>query len=130
MHAILVTCSNHVRLLLLILSILSQLLSGHLVPYLVSFGLRSILCCHFFSATTTLLSYSFLRHLHSDPHIITRVTNIPYIFTLVAVVILFDLHILFIVPNIALPQILDDCGLKTRSQDIRSLFITIATSKL
>src|SRR6218665_677727 len=43
----------------------------------------------------------FLRHQHSDPYIITGITNIPYSFTLVAVVILFDLHDLFIVPNMA-----------------------------
>ena len=49
----------------------------------------------------TLLSSFFLRHQHSDPYIIIGMTNVLYRFTLVAVVILFDLHILFIVPNIA-----------------------------
>src|SRR6218665_1724207 len=52
------------------------------------------------SATSILLSSSFLRRQHSDPYIITGMKNVPYSFTLVAVVMLFDLHTLFIVPNI------------------------------
>src|SRR6218665_2755678 len=63
--------------------------------------LRSILRSQLISATSILISSSFLRHQHSDPYIITGMTNVPYSFTLVAVVILFDLQILFIVPNIA-----------------------------
>src|SRR6218665_188965 len=63
--------------------------------------LPSIFRSQLIFATSILLSSSFLRHQHSDPYIITGMTTVPYSFTLVAVVMLFDLHTLFIVPNIA-----------------------------
>src|SRR6218665_2915785 len=103
--SILVTCPNHVSLLFLILSInVTCCPSSFLVTsfrILSLLDLPSILRSLLISATSILLSSSFLRHQHSDPYIITRMTNVPYSFTLVAVVILFDLHILFTVPNIA-----------------------------
>src|SRR6218665_3290230 len=103
--SILVTCPNHVGLLFLILSTnvtccpRSFLVTSFRILSLLD--LPSILGSQLISATSILLSSSFLRHQHSDPYIITGMTNVPYSFTLVAVVILFDLHTLFIVPNIA-----------------------------
>src|SRR6218665_2562600 len=103
--SILVTCPNHVSLLFLILSI--SVISCPSSFLVISFrilsllDLRSILRSQLISATSILISSSFLRHQHSDPYIITGMTNVPYSFTLVAVVILLDLQILFIVPNIA-----------------------------
>src|SRR6218665_2516065 len=103
--SILVTCPNHVSLLFLILSPnvtccpISFLVTSFRILSLLD--LPSILRSQLISATSILLSSSFLRHQHSDPYIITGMTNAPYSFTLVAVVILFDLHTLFVVPNIA-----------------------------
>src|SRR6218665_2443697 len=103
--SILVTCPNHVSLLFLILSTnVTCCPSSFLVTsfrILCLLDLLSILRSQLISATSILLSSSFHRHQHSDPYIITGITNVPYSFALVAVVILFDLHILFIVPNIA-----------------------------
>src|SRR6218665_3190423 len=84
--------------------LLSQPLSGNLVSYPVSSGpsQHSSQPAHLrYQYPHNPLSSSFLRHQHSDPYIITEMTNVPYSFTLVAVVILFDPHISFIVPNIA-----------------------------
>src|SRR6218665_2963886 len=106
--SILITCPNHVvSLLFLIFSTnvtcnscpSSFLVTSFLILSLMD--LPSILRSQLISATSILLSSSFLRHQHSDPYIITGMTNVPCSFTLVAVVILFDLHILFILPNIA-----------------------------
>src|SRR6218665_1853407 len=103
--SILVTCPNNVSLLFLILSTnVDCCPSSFLVTsfrILSLLDLPSILRSQLISATSILLSSSFLRPQHSDPYIITGMTNVPYSFTLVAVVILFDLHTLFIVPNIA-----------------------------
>src|SRR6218665_1985605 len=103
--SILVTCPNHVSLLSLILSTnvtcspSSFLVTSFRILNLLD--LPSIVRSQLISPTSVLLSSSFLRHQHSDPYIITEMTNVPYSFTLVAVVMLFDLHTLFIVPNIA-----------------------------
>src|SRR6218665_352254 len=98
------TCPNHVSLLFLILSTnVTCCPSSFLVTsfrILSLLNIPSILRSQLISATSILLSSSFLRHQHSDPYIITGMTNVPYSFTLVAV-ILFDLHIFFIVPNIS-----------------------------
>src|SRR6218665_1606836 len=103
--SILVTCPNNVSLLFLILSTnVTCCPSSILVTsfrILSVLDLPSILRSQLISATSILLSSSFLRHQHSDPYIITGMTNVPYSFTLVAVVMLFDLHTLFVVPNIA-----------------------------
>src|SRR6218665_401732 len=93
--SILVTCPNHVSLLFLILSTnvtccpSSFLVTSFHILSLLDFP--SILRSQLISATSILLSSSFLRHQHSDPYIITGMTNVPYSFTLVAVVMLFDL---------------------------------------
>src|SRR6218665_3766471 len=96
--SILVTCPNHVSLLFLILSTnVTCCPSSFLVTsfrILSLLDLSSILRSQLISATSILLSSSFLRHQHSDPYIITGMTNVPYSFTLVAVVMLFDLHTL------------------------------------
>src|SRR6218665_39695 len=93
--SILVTCPNHVILLFLILSTnMTCCPSSFLVTsfrILSLLDLPSILRSQLISATSILLSSSFLRHQHSDPYILTGMTNVPYSFTLVAVVILFDL---------------------------------------
>src|SRR6218665_881316 len=103
--SILITCPNHVSLLFLIFSTnVTCCPSSFLVTslrILSLLDLPSILRSQLISATSIVLSSSFLRHQHSDPYIITGIANVPYSFTLVAVVILFDLHTLFIVPNIA-----------------------------
>ena len=106
--SILVTCPNHVSLLFLILSTnvtccpsSFQVTSFRILSLL---DLPSILRSQLISATSILLSSSFLRQQHSDPYIITGMTNVPYSFTLVAVVMLFDLHTLFIVPNQTRPN--------------------------
>src|SRR6218665_1140651 len=106
--SILVTCPNHVSFLFLILSTnVTCCPSSFLVTsfrILSLLDLPSILRSQLISATSILLSSSFLRHQQSDLYIITEMTNVPYSFTLhcmVAVVILFDLHTLFIVSNIA-----------------------------
>src|SRR6218665_2115726 len=103
--SILVTCTNHVSLLFLILATNATCCpSSFLVTsfrILSLLDLPSILRSQLISATSILLSSSFLRHQHLDPYIITGMTNVSYSFTLVAVVMLFDLHTLFIVPNIA-----------------------------
>src|SRR6218665_205640 len=103
--SILVTCPNHVSLLFSDLSTnVTCCPSSFLVTsfrILSLLDLPSILRSQLISATSILLSSSFLMHQHSDPYIITGMTNVPYSFTLVAVVMLFDLHTLFIVPNIA-----------------------------
>src|SRR6218665_310192 len=103
--SILVTCPNHVSLLFLILSTnVTCCPSSFLVTsfcILSLLDLPSILRSQLISATSILHSSSFHRHQHSDPYIITGMTNVPYSFTWFAVVILFDLHNLFIVPNIA-----------------------------
>src|SRR6218665_3045620 len=103
--SILVACPNHVSLLFLILSTnVTCCSSSFLVTsfrILSLLDLPSILRSQLISATSILLSSFFLRHQHSDPYITTGMTNVPYSFTLVAVVILFDLHTWFIVPNIA-----------------------------
>src|SRR6218665_703394 len=57
--------------------------------------LPSILRSQLISSTSILLSSSFLRHQHSDPYIITGMTNVPYSFTLVAVVIIYCLTSIF-----------------------------------
>ena len=103
--SILVTCQNNASLLFLILSI--SVISCPSFFLVISFrilsllDLPSILRSQLISATSIFLSSSFLKHQHSDPYIITGMTNVPYSFTLLVVVILFDLQVLFILPNIA-----------------------------
>src|SRR6218665_3429488 len=103
--SILVTCPNHVSLLFLLLSTnVTCCPSSFLVTSFRILSLRnlpSILRSQLISATSILLSSSFLRHQHSAPYIITGMTNGPYSFTLVAVVMLFDFDTLFIVQNFA-----------------------------
>src|SRR6218665_4121771 len=92
--SIIVTCLNHVSLLFLILSTnVTCCPSSFLVTSFRILSLPSILRSQLISTTSILLSSSFLRHQHSDPYIITGMTNVPYSFTLVAVAILLDLHI-------------------------------------
>src|SRR6218665_2195085 len=80
--------------------LLSQPLSGNLVSYPFSSGPSqySSQPAHFRHQYPPFIFFSQAQH--SDPYIITGMTNVPYSFTLVAVVMLFDLHTLFIVPNI------------------------------
>src|SRR6218665_4098960 len=88
--SILVTCPNHVSLLFLILSTnVTCCPSCFLVTsfrILSLLDLPSMLRSQLISATSILLSSSFLRHQHSDLYIITGMTYVPYSFTLVAVV--------------------------------------------
>src|SRR6218665_36201 len=78
--SILFTCPNHVSLLFLILSAnVTYCPSSFLVTsfrILSLLDLPSILRSQLISATSILLSTSFLRHQHSDPYIITGMTNI------------------------------------------------------
>src|SRR6218665_2377268 len=65
--------------------LLSQPLSGNLVSYPVSSGpsQHSSQPAHLrYQYPHNPLSSSFLRHQHSDPYIITEMTNVPYSFTL------------------------------------------------
>src|SRR6218665_1867891 len=77
--SILVTCPNHVSLLFLILSTKvtccpsSFLVTSFRIVSLLD--LPSILRSQLISATNILLSSSFLKHQHSDPYIITGMTN-------------------------------------------------------
>src|SRR6218665_1310127 len=77
--SILVTCPNHVSLLFLILSTKvtccpsSFLVTSFRIMSLLD--LPSILRSQLISATSILLSSSFLKHQHSDPYIITGMTN-------------------------------------------------------
>src|SRR6218665_446872 len=84
------------------LIIQSQLFSGNLASYSISSGPSQYTPqpAHLRHRYPLFLS-SFLRHQHSDAYVTTRMTNVPYSFTLVAVVILFDLQILLTVLNIA-----------------------------
>src|SRR6218665_857117 len=80
--SILVTCPNHVSLHFLILSTnVTCCSSSFLVTsfrILSLLDLPSILRRQLISATSILLSSSFLRHQNSAPYIITAITNIPY----------------------------------------------------
>src|SRR6218665_1988144 len=75
----LVTCPNHVNLLFLTLSTkVTCCPSSFLVTsfrILSLLDLSNILRSQLISATSILLSSSFLRHQHSDPYIITGMTN-------------------------------------------------------
>src|SRR6218665_302916 len=77
--SILVMCSNHVSLLFLILSTnVTCCPSSFLVTLfriLSLLDLPSILRSQLISATSILLSSSFLRHQNSDPYIINGMTN-------------------------------------------------------
>src|SRR5678816_4074917 len=102
---ILVTCPNHVSLLFLILSTTvslcpssSRLTSFRILSLLL---LPSILRSQLISATSNLLSSSLRMHQHSDPCSSTGMTKAPYSFIFVLVDMLFPVHILFSLPNMA-----------------------------
>src|SRR6218665_4095486 len=99
-RSILSTCPNHVSLLLLLIfsitvssALRSSLVFSFLILYLLL--LPRVLLNHAISATSSLLSSSFISVHHSEPYINTGSTSAQYSFILVLSDMLYVLHIKF-----------------------------------
>src|SRR6218665_4147547 len=102
--SILVTCLNHVSLLILSVSTIVSFSS--IFPRIIALRILTRLCpsillSQLISSSSCFLSYSLIRHQHSGPHHRTGITNVSYSFFFVLIDILFDLHIFLSPPNIA-----------------------------